>query len=352
MKPKTLTDVMNNLYSESRFWNIRGWNESSGRAVQLSLDFDNKEINREQEISTMDIAQIAWRAGMIPSRNDDELTGYIDEALENPGNRTVAISLDTNLVIARFYPNYMRMHHPQPYDYVPHFLVVPAGVDHELHYQMSNTFRKGDPFLAAMEDEYKRDSESYRLLTGEYTEPDIHSNREPLLRVASKKGRTGIKGLREMRRLQEEHRVIISMPAHLYYSERIQSEGKFVDAIFDSLIRYETQFLQKNTNSRIIFLTADKHQYNSATNDGMECRYVKQPTSGSAWNDIEKSRFTTSYIGKFLEEMCVYSPYIEVKAGDMKVYLASAWEAMGHEESRLGRLKCIIDRNRLTLDIG
>ncbi len=346
-QPETLTDLLNGLYSESKILEVRGWNEYNGHVIRLSIDFGKCLLEIERKLETRELVQMVWRAGMIPSKNDEELSKVIDDALENPGNRTVALALDTNLVISHFYPNYMNLHHPEPYKRLPHFLVVPSGVDHELHYKLSNTFRKS-AFVDRLEGIHNRDQNYYRLMTGSYKEPTFDSQ-DPIYRVASHQGRIGIKGLREMRRLQEKHRVIISMPAHLYYSERIQTETKFVDAVFDSLIRYEVSFLQKNTNTRIIFLTADKHQRQSAQNEGMETLYVQQPTYGGNLKKIEKSRFKISNIGRLIEELLVYSPCIKISSGDVDAYLASAWEAMGPEESRLGRVMAIVEDKRIIL---
>jgi len=346
-KPKSLTELLNWLWSTEKVWRLDAWNDVSGKKVKLEIDFSRFKVTVKKGMNyfpARELTKLVWQAGMIPCGNENEINKRIEEALDKPGNRTVALAMDTNLVINRFYPNYMRLYHNKLYEQKPHFLVLCAGTDHEIHYKMSYTLTQG-PFVRAFLNQYDIDSNPYEILTGKaYLQEDQRLG--PLLRVPSLDGRLGVKGMREIRRLQEKYPVILSKPAHLYYSEKIQTEGKFVDAIFDSLIRYEADYLSKNSNVKIIFLTADKHQHQSAQSEGMDSIYVKHPTSSQASSNIGSNCFKISYVERLIEELLVFSPYLKITAGKESVYLSSVWEAMGHEEARDGVMKCIIGKNQ------
>ena len=156
----------------------------------------------------------------------------------------------------------------------------------------------------------------------------------------------------EIRRLQEKYPVILSKPAHLYYSEKIQTNGKFVDAIFDSLIRYEADYISKNSNARVVFLTADKHQHQSAQSEGMESLYIKHPASGQVTANIGSECFKISYVEHLIEELLVFSPYLKIEAENERAYVSSVWEAMGHEEARNGIMKCIVHGKETKIECG
>lgn len=254
------------------------------------------------------------------------------------------------MVIARFYPNYVRNNGPEFLGHVTPILVIPGAVDHELHYMLNHSISDESTFIERMKNEIETDSNLYNLLFGTSRDSINSADSIDLFGLPSDYGRVGMKGIREERRLQEGYPTIKSIPSHLYYSERIQSEGKLVDAVFDSLIRYETQFFEKNTDSNVLFLTADKHQHVTALNEGMESIFIEQPGEQETLNNMNENRFTLQYLGRFLEEFLVYSPALKVTAGDSTVYLASAWKGMTTEETRLDKMRCVLNENLYSVD--
>lgn len=349
-KHEPLVAVLNRLWEESKLWRIEGWKEERGQKFKISLDFDGPTTNVTSGSDTLpsrELVGMKWRAGIVPARNEDQVKNEIESAFDKAGNRVVALALDTNAVLNHFYPNYMEAYHAGAYERKPHLLLLSAGIDHELHYMMSSTLEEGKFFQAIMT-LHGNEPSPYKILTNRHA-PPTDDRQDPLLRIASKQGRLGIKGLREVRRLQENHTVVVSRPSHIYYSQQIQIEGRFIDAVFDSLIRYEAQFFEKNTNAEVVFLTSDKHQHQTATNEGFKSIYVAPPVKESV---IPIGRFRLSFIQRFLEELLVYSPYLKVESGEQNAYLASSWVGMGPEECRLGRIRLLEHGNISVLECG
>ncbi|MBD3159375.1 MAG: hypothetical protein GF309_11345 [Candidatus Lokiarchaeota archaeon] len=352
MKSTTIPELLDVLIEKDETLTIQGWSERNGQSVAISVDIGGKRIRTVEEIDDKEIVQMAWSAGMLASASEGKLTKRIENNFQNSGKRSIILTLDTNLVIARFYPNYVRNNGHELLGHVTPILVVPGAVDHELHYMLNHSISDEIAFIEKMEDEIKSDNNLYTLLFGSSTGSKGDDDSIDLFGLPSDYGRVGMKGIREERRLQEEYPTIKSMPSHLYYSERIQSEGKLVDAVFDSLIRYETQFLEKNTDSRVLFLTADKHQHVTALNEGMESIIIEQPVEPQALNDIDENRFDFEHIARFLEELLVYSPALKVTAGDSTAYLAAAWKGMTTEGIRRDKIRCVLNGELSTINVN
>lgn len=350
MKPPKMPEILNILVEEEELLTIQGWNERSGETIAISVDIGSGRITSGEEIDDKELVQMAWSAGMLASSSEEKLTQKIEENRQNSGKRSIMLALDTNLVIARFYPNYIRNSGLKLFGHVTPILVIPGAVDHELHYMLNHSISDKRAFIEKMEDEIETDENLCTLLFRPSRDSTNSDDSIDLFGLPSDYGRVGMKGIREERRLREDYPTIKSMPTHLYYSERIQSEGKLVDAVFDSLIRYETQFFEKNTDSKVLFLTADKYQHVTALNEGMESIIIRQPAEPEALNDIDENRFALEYIARFLEELLVYSPALKVTAGDSTVYLASAWKGMTTEETRLDKIRCILNEELYTVD--
>ncbi len=350
MKPTNMREILNTLFEKDESLTIQGWDERSGDRVAISVDIGSKRITGGEEIDDKELVQMAWSAGMLASASEEKLTKEIEDNWQNSGKCSIILALDTNLVIARFYPNYVRNNSLELLGHVTPILVVPGAVNHELHYMLNHSISGESAFIEEMKDEIESDRNLYTLLFGTSADSERSDDLIDLFGLPSNFGRVGMKGLREERRLQEDYPTIKSMPTHLYYSERIQSEGKLVDAVFDSLIRYETQFFEKNTDSNVLFLTADKHQHVTALNEGMESIFIEQPGEEEALNNMNENRFTLQYLGRFLEELLIYSPALKVTVGDSTVHLASAWKGMTTEETRLDKIRCILNEELYTVD--
>ncbi len=347
--PESLIEFLNCCFDE-RVWDIRGWNERAADRFKVSIDWDSGSVQTDSSsrMPKLALTHMAWGAGLIPAKNEDELNSIIDGALEESGNRTVALALDTNLVYSRFYPNFIMRYHGDPYESKPHFVLLCQGTYHELHYKLSYRIRNRD-LIDSLCKFYENDHRPYWLLTRRRSMRGEEEGKRILRRVPEYNGRLGIKGLREVKRLQENYPVIMSKPNHIYYSEAIQAQSRFMDAVFDSLIRYEAAFLRNNTNTRVLFLTSDKHQYQSADSEGMEALYVEPPTSYAALSTINRNSLRIGNMMRLIEELLVFSPCIELRIGDNTTYLTSGWEGMGPQDARDGIIRGIWNDQEIQL---
>jgi len=82
----------------------------------------------------------------------------------------------------------------------------------------------------------------------------------------------------------------------------------------------------------------------------MESIIIEQPVEPEDLNDIDENRFGLEHIARFLEELLVYSPALKVTAGDSTVYLAAAWKGMTTEETRLDKIRYILNEELYTVD--
>lgn len=350
--PKSLIGLLNR-YFDDPIWDVRGWDERSGEKFRISLDRDSGTIQTDTSrvLSNLTLIHMAWGAGLVKAKNETEVNRIISDALENPGNRTVALALDTNLVYTRFYPNYMTRYHSDPYESKPHFVLLCQGTYHELHYKLSYNIRSSN-LINGLCSLYGNDHRPFWLLTRRRSMQSPEEGGQMLRRVPERNGRLGIKGLREVRRLQQTYPVIMSKPNHMYYSEKIQTKSTFMDAVFDSLIRYEASFLRNNTNTRVLFLTSDKHQYQSADSEGLESIYVQPPTSQSVLSKMDRGTLRISALARLIEELLVHSPCIELRIGDDVTYLTGGWEGMGPQDARDGTIRGIWSDQEIELDTG
>ncbi|RLI60546.1 MAG: hypothetical protein DRO93_06765 [Candidatus Thorarchaeota archaeon] len=335
-----MIDLCNHMENNSHSWKITGWNDDSGTQFEISIDLDAQRIRNETE-GALDLGSFLtalWTAGIVPAENENDVADRIECLPERSGPRIAALALDTNLLYFHFYPNYMRKHNTDVYDQHQHLLVLCAATVHEVHYKLGHTIRS-KAFISSFIEYSRVNTTPFTLLTGRN---ELKSNPGSLLRqIQSRNGRLGIRGLREQRLLQSSYPTILSSPSHLYYSERIQNSARFVDAIFDSLIRREVLFLRNNTNLQILFLTADKHQYQAANNEGIDSMYVRPPTH-KMMRHIHRN-ITLRNVAGFIEHLLVLSPVLRIECEEHAYWLASTWIGMGPADAMEGKIAVACD---------
>ncbi|MHA1864213.1 MAG: hypothetical protein ACTSWA_10635, partial [Candidatus Thorarchaeota archaeon] len=97
-KPQSLTELLNWLWSIEKVWRLDAWNDVSGKKVKLEIDFSRYEVTVKKGINIFparELTKLVWQAGMIPSGNENEINKKIEDSLDEPGNRTVALAMDT-----------------------------------------------------------------------------------------------------------------------------------------------------------------------------------------------------------------------------------------------------------------
>ena len=315
---------LNKLYKKSKKFEVSGWNERKNEKFLFTIDFDKYvfDIDLKRIIDDLDFATLLWQSGILSfDAVDDPSIKELKNFLETPNNKAKCVALDSNIILYRLIDNFIDQYYSQIHTEFPGIIILPNACQHEFHYKAASSYYKNKNDIIRL---IENDT-NLGLLLCRITNLDIINDR--IERVKDFTGRLGLKGEHEIRKLQgfESCPVIISSPGHLYYSQQIQSEKNFVDAIFDSLIRIEIGFFKKNTNADIIFLTSDKDQNTVAETEGMTCYWIKPPTK---WNTIlkkDKSYFHLNKISELFLELLIFSPFIKVRSGDLEHYYTYTW---------------------------
>ncbi|MBD3186447.1 hypothetical protein GF325_06440, partial [Candidatus Bathyarchaeota archaeon] len=284
---------------------IKGIDENNSKtfSIEIILKDEFKEV-KMNGINHRDFASLLWAAGMLPTKNHQDLSTTINTFLKEQGNRPRALALDTNLIYSRFMHNFIEISIDQPFQSIPFMIIVGRGTNDEMHYKTSLTYKSLEAYSRKRYEQFcdllLRDSEVSMLLVHDR---DKQEASQRLRGVSSREGRRGLKGLLYFRKLQKNYHVIVSKPVHLYYANhmigkpdldlrRLKNLSKgdevlkilknivveYPDAVYDSIIRHEVEFMRDNTNLEIMFLTADKNNDESSETEGLRHSYVQQPT--------------------------------------------------------------------------
>lgn len=338
-------------------------------SIEIILKDGTKEV-KMNGIDRLDFASLLWAAGMLPTKNHQDLSTTINSFLREQGNRPRALALDTNLVYSRFMHNFIEISIDQPFQSIPFMIIVGRGTNDEMHYKTSLTYKSLEAYNKRMYDQFcnllLRDPEVSMLLVHEH---DTQKASHRLRGVSSREGRRGLKGLLYFRKLQKNYHVIVSKPAHLYYANHMigkpdldlrrlknLSRGddvlkilknivvEYPDAVYDSIIRHEVEFISDNTNLEIMFLTADKNNDESSETEGLRHSYVQQPTYWPKVNDIGPKVINVSHVERLIVELLTFSPYIKISSksasSEPSRYLAYTWTGKLPAENLEGRLQC------------
>ncbi|TFF85821.1 MAG: hypothetical protein EU551_03195 [Promethearchaeota archaeon] len=296
----------------------------------------------KRNIDDLDFTNLLWQSGILSlDAINNPGINKLKDFLETPNNKAKCMALDSNMILYRLIDNFIDQYYSTIDTEFPGIIILPNACQHEFHYKAASSYyKKKDSIMKLIENDT-----TLGLLLCRITNLDIINDR--IERVKDFTGRLGLKGEHEIRKLQEFEScpVIISSPGHLYYSQQIQSERNFVDAIFDSLIRIEIGFFKKNTNADIIFLTGDKDQKTVAETEGMTCFWIKPPNE---WNNIlkkDKSYFHLNKISELFLELLIFSPFIKVRSGDLEHYYTYTWHDKTPSQDLGGILKAYNEKD-------
>ncbi|MBN2150483.1 MAG: hypothetical protein JW839_03450 [Candidatus Lokiarchaeota archaeon] len=326
---------------------LEGVNEDKGTKVKVTVQLGEKPEIHPAGIDDLDFCSMLWSAGMLPARGHEEMQQFVIAFLDRPGNRPKALAIDTNLVYSRFVQNFFSQQYGRPFDRVPAFIVVGRGTNDEMHYKTSVMYR------GMLDERYKRfidaivqDPDACMLLVNARDPVEVY---ERMDKASSRAGRLGLKGLLYFRELQKNYPVIVSKPAHMYYTKEMTSKShdknvavEYPDAVYDSIIRHEVEFIRDNTNLDILFLTADKNNDESSETEGLAHYHVRPPTRWFQLNDAGVAVINARNVARLLVELMAYSPYVKISApggGKRPMHVAYAWTGKLPEENLDGRIQ-------------
>ncbi len=333
---------------------LEGVNEDKGTKVKVVVQLGEKPEIRPAGIDDLDFCSMLWSAGILPAREHEAMQQFVMAFLDRVGNRPKTLAIDTNLVYSRFVQNFFSKLYGRPFDRVPAFIVVGRGTNDEMHYKTSVTYHgMSDERYKRFIDAIVQDPDACMLLVNARDPVEVY---ERMDKASSRAGRLGLKGLLYFRELQGKYPVIVSKPAHMYYTKEMTSKShdknvavEYPDAVYDSIIRHEVEFIRDNTNLDILFLTADKNNDESSETEGLAHYHVKPPYRWMQVNDAGVSAINARNVARLLVEMMSYSPFVKISApGSSKppVHVAYAWTGKLPEENLDGRIQAW-DGNRV-----
>ncbi|MHA1269462.1 MAG: hypothetical protein ACTSPY_06700 [Candidatus Helarchaeota archaeon] len=336
---------LNDLYKESRIFELNGWDSSQNSYFNIKIDFNKYEFEILDTLTDNVLARLLWQAGILKiSSLKNEEVEKLKDFLDSPNNKAKCIALDSNMILYRFMDNFINQNYNLIDQQFPGIILLPNACQHEFHYKAANTYLTNKQELLKL---IEKEPIIGLIICSSKIKDHINRRIETVKNFA---GRLGLKGDHEIRKLQENEMfpVIISSPGHLYYSETIQTSDKFIDAIFDSLIRVEINFFRKNTNADIRFLTGDKDQYTAADNEGLSSLWITPPLNWETSLKKDKSLFNLNTLSELIIEFLIYSPYIKIKSGDREHYYTFHWYNKKPTENIEGLIKAYNNKGKTT----
>ena len=333
--------------SSSKLFLIEGIDEEELAWFKVTIDMDKDRKIAKENLDDLEFCKMLWSAGMLLSKNHDELKSKITNFLGTAGNCPKALAIDTNLIYSRFLQTFLGTVYSKPYEKVPFITVVGRGSNDEMHYKTSSNYRsmwKAD--FEAFCKLISQDPNVGLLLTNR-NKPDEVASR--MKQASSRQGRLGLKGLLYFRELQAKYQMICSRPLHLYYAKEMSSkmlDGKsgvqYPDAVYDAIIRHEVEFIRDNTNVDVLFLTADKNSDEASETEGLLHQYVQQPTRWADVNAAGVSIINVDHVEKLLLEFLAFSPFVKISCdgkANNAIYLAYTWIGKLPADNLEGRIQ-------------
>ncbi len=139
------------------------------------------------------------------------------------------------------------------------------------------------------------------------------------------RGRMGLKGSFEVDTLHKWAPVIIVKPSHLLHSSKVLEQTPFLNAVHDSLIRYEVDFISQNTTLPILFITNDKDQCKAALQEGIEALHIKKPTYAPAIDRKAVENLDIERIRSLILSLLCHSSVLRMTSQAGEYYLSWTW---------------------------
>ncbi len=327
---KLLINLLNECFSENPCWKFHVIQESSWEWVDLQICYDKtrKEICSSPNWNKNDLAHLYWEADLISSESENELEEWVRK--ETLPHRVKGIAPDTNLIIPGFLTTFLKKLAVSPHDIVPVLVLFARSIQYEIHSMRPFTYSSRLP--SDVENFFEHAVQTWPLLAelwnfklGKF--PSAH-----IAGLSNERGRLGLKGTYEVDVLHKWAPVIIVKPGHILHSPKVLEQTPFLNAVHDSLIRYEVDFIRQNTSLPILFITNDKDQCKSAIQEGIEALHVKKPGFGVGIEKIVSENLDLERIRSFLLGLLAYSAAVRLTSQTGEYYLSWTWRGRRMED--------------------
>ena len=68
VNPKSLTELLNWLWSVDKTWKLDAWNDETGKKIKLEIDFSKFKISvakGTKDLPPRELANLVWQAGYL-----------------------------------------------------------------------------------------------------------------------------------------------------------------------------------------------------------------------------------------------------------------------------------------------
>ncbi|MFX0125554.1 MAG: hypothetical protein ACFFAE_18170 [Candidatus Hodarchaeota archaeon] len=336
---RLLINLLNECFSENPCWKFHVIQESSWEWVDLQICYDRtrKEIRSSYNWNKNDLAHLYWEADLISSESENELEEWVRK--ETFPHRVKGIAPDTNLIIPGFLTKFLKKLTISPHDIVPVLVLFARSIQYEIHNMRPFTYSSRLPSDA--ENFFEQAVQTWPLLTelwnfklGKYSPAHI-------TRLSNERGRLGLKGTYEVDALHKWAPVIIVKPSHILHSPKVLEQNPFLNAVHDSLIRYEVDFIRQNTSLPILFITNDKDQCKSAIQEGVKALHIRKPGYEGSIEKIARNNLDLERIRTLLLSLLAYSPAVRLTSQTGKYYLSWTWCGRNMDDVHEHRIRMV-----------
>ena len=317
-----LMNLLNDCFRSNTSWKFSIIQESNWEWVHIDISFSEGiwNINTSPNWNSWELANLLWASDLLQSPSENDLLNWILDS--HPPHRVRGIAPDTNMVIPGIVTNFLKRLPENPHDSNPVLILFARSIQYELHTMRPFTYSKKMIF----------ENESFWLnlfkelpLVARLWNIPPSKGISGLSGIQSRRGRTGLKGTYEIDQLRYWAPVIVVKPAHILHSTRILDETRFLNAVHDSLIRYEIDFIGQNTSLPILFLSNDKDQCKSAEHEGLEALNIRKPFITENVDEIAASSINLERIRALLLSLLRFSPAVRLSSNQGEYFLAWTW---------------------------
>lgn len=317
-----LMDLLNQCYTQSSCWKFHVLQESTWEWVDLQICYDNSKFNLKSSNNwnKNDLVNLYWEAGLISDSSEADLEEWIRK--ESLIQRVRGIAPDTNLIIPGFVSTFLKSLPQGGHDIIPVLVLFARSIQYEIHTMREYTYSR---VSSRAETCFSEALHNWPLLEKLWNTKKTSSVAQQLSDLSNKRGRLGIKGSYEVDALHKWAPVIIIKPTHILHSPKVLEDTPFLNAVHDSLIRYEVDFVSQNTSLPIMFITNDKDQCKAAQQEGIKSLYIQRPRYSPSLDSECGKKLSLEHIRRLILGLLTYSSAIRMTSQSGEYYLSWTW---------------------------
>ena len=333
-----LMDLVNKCFETSSTWRIHALQEKSCQWADFQIKYDGSEksIHSSNNWDRNDLAMIYWEAGLITSPSDQELQDWIIQVNNTP--KVKALAPDTNLLIRGYTSNFLKRYISSPRN-IPVLITIARSIQIELHTMRG--FKYSRKMNEALEIAIAQSLGKWPLLQDAWKFNSKNDMKTQIAGLLDHRGRIGVRGSFELDSLHKWAPVIVVKPSHILHSPKIVESTTFLNAIHDSLIRYEIDFLKQNTSLPILLISNDKDQCKSAEQEGLNVLHIAQPIFESNTDSHASLKLSLERIRSLLLSLLGFSPAVRLTSNEGEYYLAWTWRGRQMDDITYHKIRLV-----------